>query len=218
MRLHFTLSQNSELVPFDYQHWLTGVFHKWLKQNNLHDKISLYSLAWLDGSKIVNNRLDFRTGAIWFVSFYEEEFAEKLVNGALKDPEVFCGIKVLSIKQQLTPNFGTKYAFKVGSPVLAKGKQGENGEPPTHYLYDNPIADEVLTKTLIRKMDEANKNAERIIFTDEDKKVKVSFDREYKYPKTKQASVRLLSKAQLKPCNLLGMLAWETEREAVLEV
>lgn len=50
MRLHFTLSPNTQTVPFDYQHALTGVFHKWLgKDNPLHDGISLYSLSWLHG-------------------------------------------------------------------------------------------------------------------------------------------------------------------------
>lgn len=83
MRLYFTLSPNTEPVPFDYQHRLTGVFHKWLKDNSLHDRISLYSLSWIDGSFARNGSLYFPNGAKWFVSFYEEEYVERLVNGAL---------------------------------------------------------------------------------------------------------------------------------------
>lgn len=190
MRLHFTLSPNTEPVPFSYQHWLTGVFHKWLENNDLHNKISLYSLAWLNGSQRVVNRLHFPNGVNWFVSFFEDEHAEKLVNGALNDPELFCGMQVLSIKQQTTPDFGTKYCFKVASPVFIKGKKIADGSPPHHYLYYEPEADEIMTATLIHKMDVANQEAGKTIFDEKDKQVKISFDREFKNPKVKLVRIK----------------------------
>ena len=190
MRLHFTLSPNIEPVSFDYQHKLTGVFHKWLEQNALHDKISLYSLAWLDGSRRVRNHLEFPTGAKWFVSFFEDEHAEKLVNGALPDPEMFCGMRVERIEQQTAPDFGTKYKFKVASPVFVKGKQPADGKPPHHYLYCEPEADQLMTATLIHKMDAANKGSNATRFTDADKQVKVSFDREFANPKIKLVRIK----------------------------
>ncbi|MDQ3181227.1 MAG: CRISPR-associated endoribonuclease Cas6 [Acidobacteriota bacterium] len=190
MRLYFTLSPNTKPVPFAYQHWLTGVFHKWLADNDLHDKISLYSLSWLDGSRRVANRLEFPNGAKWFVSFYEDEYVEKLVNGALCDPEMFCGMRVSQIRQQTTPDFGTKYKFKVASPVFAKGKQPENGKPPHHYLFNEPEADAHLTATLIHKMDVANREADEVRFTDADKQVKVGFDREFANPKIKLVRIK----------------------------
>lgn len=190
MRLHFTLTPNNEYVPFAYQHWLTGVFHKWLADNDLHDKISLYSLSWLDGSRRVRNHLEFPRGAKWFVSFYEDQYAEKLVNGALQKPELFCGMRVTRIEQQTAPDFGTKYKFKVASPVFIKGKKPSNGKPPHHYLFNEPEADELMTKTLIHKMDEANKVAEKEIFTDTDKQVKVAFDREFQTPKIKLVRIK----------------------------
>ena len=52
MRLHFFLTPNRQPVPFSYQHFLTGAFHKWLGANELHDNLSLYSLSWLDGSRM----------------------------------------------------------------------------------------------------------------------------------------------------------------------
>jgi len=189
MRLHFTLSRNQQSVPFDYQHWLTGVFHKWLKNNNLHDKISLYSLSWLDGSFARNGSLSFPRGVKWFVSFYEDDYAERLVNGALADPEMFCGMRVLEIRQQSTPDLGTRYRFKVASPVFVKGKPTTDGTPPHHYLYNEPEADALMTATLIHKMDEANKNAVEIRFTDEDKRVRVKFDREFPNPKSKKVNI-----------------------------
>ena len=190
MRLHFTLSPNTEPVSFAYQHRLTGAFHNWLSDNDLHDKISLYSLAWLDGSRRVANRLEFPNGANWFVSFYEDEYVEKLVNGALSDPEMFCGMRVLQIRQQTTPDFGTRYRFKVASPVFVKGKQPPNGKPPHHYLYNEPEADALMTATLVHKMDAANREAGITRFTDADKQVKVGFDREFANPKIKLVRIK----------------------------
>ena len=190
MRLHFTLSPNTEPVSFAYQHRLTGVFHKWLAENALHDKISLYSLSWLDGSRRVRDRLEFPHGAKWFVSFFEDEYAEKLVNGALHQPEMFCGMRVERIEQQTAPDFGTKYKFKVASPVFVKGKQPENGKQPHHYLFNEPEADEILTKTLVHKMDAANNQSSEPRFTDADKQVKVGFDREFANPKIKLVRIK----------------------------
>ena len=190
MRLHFTLSPNTEPVSFAYQHRLTGVFHKWLAENALHDKISLYSLSWLDGSSRVRDRLEFPHGAKWFVSFFEDEYAEKLVGGALHQPEMFCGMRVERIEQQTTPDFGTKYKFKVASPVFVKGKQPPNGKPPHHYLYCEPEADALMTATLIHKMDAANRESNEPRFTEADKQIKVSFDREFANPKIKLVRIK----------------------------
>lgn len=190
MRLHFTLSPNTESVPFGYQHWLTGVFHKWLKENDLHDKISLYSLSWLDGSRRVRNKLDFPNGAKWFVSFYEDEYVEKLVHGALNDPEMFCGMSVTRIEQQTTPDFGTKCRFEIKGAVFIKGKMSPNGKPPHHYLFNEPEADEIMTATLIHKMDVANREANETRFTETDKQVKVNFDREFASPKVKLVRIK----------------------------
>ena len=189
MRLHFILSPNTMPVPFDYQHRLTGVFHKWLADNDLHDKISLYSLSWLDGSRRVVNRLECPNGARWFVSLFEDKYAERLVNGALQEPEMFCGMRVLEIRQQTTPDFGTKYKFKVGSAVFAKGKCAK-GETAPHHLYHEPIADEILTKTLVHKMDVANYESADPHFNDEDKKVRISFDREFANPRVKLIQIK----------------------------
>ena len=190
MRLHFNLSPNTEPVSFAYQHKLTGVFHKWLAANDLHDAISLYSLSWLDGSRRVRDKLEFPGGAKWFVSFYEDEYAERLVSGALQQPEIFGGMTVTKIEQQTTPDFGTKYRFKVASPVFVKGKPPKNDEQPHHYLYCEPESDELLTATMIHKMDAANREANEIKFTDADKQVKVSFDREFAHPKIKLVRIK----------------------------
>lgn len=189
MRLHFDLSPNNQPVGFDYQHRLTGVFNRWLGINDLHDRISLYSLGNLSGGWLHNGKLVFPRGATWFVSFDEDKYAAKLVDGALRSPELFCGMTVQNIRQQTTPDFGSRFRFLVGSPVLAKGKTDETGKVE-HFLFDNPRADAIITQTLRHKMDEANKLANETRFTDEHKQVAVSFDRAFRGAKTKLVDIK----------------------------
>ena len=59
MRLHLYLSPNEQPVPFDYQHYLAGAFHKWLVANDLHDQLSLYSLSWLYEGRARGGALEF---------------------------------------------------------------------------------------------------------------------------------------------------------------
>jgi hypothetical protein len=66
MRLHFTLTPNQQPLPFAYQHFLIGAFHKWLGHNLLHDDISLYSLSWLQDGTMRNGALNFPRAARWF--------------------------------------------------------------------------------------------------------------------------------------------------------
>ena len=44
MRIYIRTTPNSSVLPFDYQQKLIGTIHKWLGNNEIHDKISLYSL------------------------------------------------------------------------------------------------------------------------------------------------------------------------------
>lgn len=181
MRLHFTLSTNRQPVPFDYQHYLTGVFHKWLGQNALHDTLSLYSLSWLDGSRMHHGALEFPHGARWFISLYDELLVEAIVNHALADPEVCCGMRVVRIEQQATPDFGPRYTFKVGSPVLAKSNEIKG--KIKHYIYSDSEADATLTATLRHKLDRAGLSTPHNQAT-------VSFDRTYRSPKTKLVKIK----------------------------
>lgn len=181
MRLHFTLTPNNQPVPFAYQHFLTGAFNKWLGHNPQHDEISLYSLSWLQGSMMKDGALDFPRGARWFISFHDDALAEIIIDRALTDTEVCCGMRVVRIVQQQTPKFGTRYNFKVGSPVLAKSKEIEG--KVKHYIYSDPEADTTLTATLRHKLDRAGLGAAH-------NQVTVSFDRSYQKPKTKLVTIK----------------------------
>jgi CRISPR-associated endoribonuclease Cas6 len=196
MRLHFTLTPNQQPVPFAYQHFLTGAFHKWLGPNQLHDRLSLYSLSWLDGSRMRGGALDFPHGARFFVSIYDESLIETIVNNALADPELCCGMRVIRIEQQQTPHFGERYTFKVGSPVLAKSKEVDG--KVKHYLFSDPEADATLTTTLRHKLDHAGLGAPHNAAT-------VSFDRTYRNPKTKLVTIKdIHNRASICPVTIEG--------------
>jgi CRISPR-associated endoribonuclease Cas6 len=181
MRLHFDLSPNQEPVPFDYQHFLTGAFNKWIGNNEQHDEISLYSLSWLYQGFARNGALEFPNGARWFISIYDQSLIPKITDNILTQPDVCCGMRVTKIIQQDTPGFDGYYAFKVGSPVLAKSKMIEG--KVKHYIFSDAEADEVLTATLRHKMDITE-------LSPTSKQVSVRFDRSYRNAKTKLVKIR----------------------------
>lgn len=196
MRLYFFTSPNLQPVPFAYQHFLVGAFHKWLGHNRQHDEISLYSLSWLDGSRVHDGHLEFPKGARFFVSLHDDALAEALVNGALTDPQLCCGMRIIRVEQQATPRFGPRYTFKVGSPVLARSKL-EDGSIK-HYLYSDLEADAVLTGTLRHKLDRAGLGAHT-------ENLSVGFDRSYPTPKTKLVQVKdIRSRASICPVTVKG--------------
>ncbi len=196
MRLHFNLSPNEQLVPFAYQHFLTGTFNKWLSHNELHDEISLYSLSWLYEGKARRGALEFPRGAHWFISLHDETLAQTIVNAALADPDVCCGMRVVKIEQQATPHFGDRYIFKVGSPVLVRSKETEG--KVKHYRFSDPEIDDAMTATLRHKMDVAG-------LAEEHKQVRVTFDRSFRNPKTKLVTIKNIhSRANVCPVIVEG--------------
>lgn len=182
MRLHLTLTPNTEPVHFNYQHQLTGVLHKWLGENELHDKISLYSFSWLRGRvERVDGGLNFPNGAKWFVSFWEDEHTEKLKDGILRKPEVILGMNVEKVKEQAIPEFGEDYRFKVASPVLVRANQDDGSRK--HLLYNDKEADEILTRRMKAKLEAAD-------FNEIEYNISISFDRSYPNPQTKLVDIK----------------------------
>ena len=192
MRLNFTLSSNSHPVPFDYQHSLTGAFHKWLPDNTFHDDISLYSLSWLSRGKRKESSLDFPQGSEWFVSFYDEKLAKQLLVNIFKDAGVAFGMRVIDIQIQKTPEFSDIERFAVASPILAKQPDGESIR---HRIFSEPEADKVLTDTLQHKLRTAGLSDD----------IDVRFDREYPGAKTKLVTIKgIKNRASLCPVIIEG--------------
>lgn len=173
MRLHLYLSPNNQIVPFDYQHFLIGAFHKWMGRNELHDDISLYSLSWLQGGKMIKDGFNFPNGAKWFISFWDEEIGKQLIMSAMKDPDVCCGMNVSEIQIQDNPTFGNKERFTAASPIFIR-KYDENRNAK-HLTPNDNDADYYLTETLKKKLSIAKLNY----------KADVRFDKNYFNPKTK---------------------------------
>jgi len=177
MRLHFVLSPNNKPLPFNYQSYLIGAFHKWIGWNNIHDAISLYSLSWLSGGKMVKNGLDFADGGTWFISAWEENIIKQIIAGAMKEPEVCNGMRVSEIRMQNTPQFGEKERFIAASPIFIR-KYTED-KKAKHLIFSDADADRYLTDTLKKKLEIVGIESE----------VKVSFDKNYSKPKTKLVNI-----------------------------
>ncbi|SMO75042.1 CRISPR-associated endoribonuclease Cas6 [Fodinibius sediminis] len=182
MRLHLRLTPNTKPIPFNYQHKLTGTLHKWLGQNDLHDKISLYSFSWLRGDvDMVNNGLNFPNGANWFIKSWNNEVVQKLKEGLKNNPSMAFGMKVYKQSTKPTPNFGSVFRFEVDSPVLTRMNRDDNSRK--HLTFEDEKADSSLTRTLRSKLREAG-------FSNGDREVIVGFDRSYQNAHTKLIEIK----------------------------
>ncbi|MBX2976922.1 MAG: CRISPR-associated endoribonuclease Cas6 [Ignavibacteriaceae bacterium] len=193
MRIHFSISPNSETVPFDYQSLLLKRFHKWLGQNEIHDDISLYSYSWLNGGKISKDGYIFPKGASWFFSAWDEAIIKQLISGVMNDTALFNGMYIKEITMQETPVFGSENKFLVASPVLIR--KYDETKKAKHIKYVEPEADILLTETLKRKFTAANLNLD----------VAVCFDRESTKSKTKLVNINgINNRANMCPVIIKG--------------
>ena len=112
MRIYLRTTPNDVIVPFDYQQKIVGTIHKWLGNNEIHDKISLYSFSWLlGGNMIVDKGYNFSKGATLFISFYENKYLKVLIDTILSDPKMFCGLSVKEVTFEREPAFTEEPAF-----------------------------------------------------------------------------------------------------------
>jgi CRISPR-associated endoribonuclease Cas6 len=183
MRLNLKLSPNTDPVPYDHLHQMTGALHRWLGWNDVHDTLSLYSFGWLRGGKARDKQLFFPGGASWSVSFYDHTLAKKMIQGIMQEPEAFYGMQAIEIREQAAPSFGGHYRFKTdGGHIVVRRKRPDGGRE--YLLWEDEAADAALTRLLQRKMEAAG-------FTDRD--VQVRFDRSYSRPRTKLSTIKDVS-------------------------
>lgn len=193
MRIYFELSPNKEPVPFDYQHFLIGTFHKWLGKNEIHDGISLYSISWLSMGRQTKNGLNFPSGAIWYISVYDIEVAKRILGSALEDPTVCCGMKIVGVRLANPPQLNGDHRFIVTTPVLVKHFDGTNVR---HMTYKDENADAILTQVLRKKMKAAGLDPAN---------VSVMFDRSYAKARTRLVTIKgIHNKASLCPVIIKG--------------
>ena len=186
-------------------------------KNELHDSLSLYSLGWLQNGGARNRSarkgfLNFYRGATWFISAPDTnagiQLLEHIANAALVSTKVCCGMEVLKIHSEHTPEFGSRRVFRAASPVFIRGPHNAQNNKDPYLLFNDETADEMLTHTLEHKLEQAGLGKYAA-------NVRVSFDRSFGAPKrglsistaspNAPVSARLSSRACPKRCALRGM-------------
>jgi len=174
MRLYLKLTRNKELIPYNYQPFLTGALHKWIGANNdEHSVLSLYSFSWLQDAEAKSKGINLTRDSYFFVSAYDDSLIKQIVKGVLNDPFVCFGASVYDIQIAEDRVFGNEERFTVASPVFIK-RRLDNQEK--HITYDNSKSNEFLTETLKKKLDAA------ALPTDS---INIRFDESYPNPQTK---------------------------------
>jgi len=207
MRIHLKTTPSTEVVPFDYQQKLIGVLHKWLGQNDLHNKISLYSYSWLINGR-ANGKvgLRFPQGASWYISFFDDTYLKTIVNTILESPEMFSGMRVVDVTIQDNPDFSDQELFKLGSPILIKRYNEEGKEK--HYTFEDSEASALLKETLVHKMQKAG--------LEPDNTFDIYFNQSYDKKKTKKVNIHGIgNKTSVCPVIIKGkpetkLFAWLT--------
>lgn len=196
MRIHLKTTPNREIVPFDYQQKLIGVLHKWLGQNDLHNKISLYSYSWLMNGKAYGNKgLEFAHGASWFISFYDDKYLKTIINTILESPEMFSGMRIVDVAIQENPDLEKQEFFKLGSPVLIKRYTQDGRE--RHYTFEDDETSTLIKETVTHKMQEVG--------LEPDEAFEISFDQSYDKKKTKKVNIHGIgNKASVCPIVIKG--------------
>jgi len=173
MRVYLKLSPPKGLIPYNYQHLLTGVIHKWLGSNKEHGDISLYSFSNLMNASPEKEGLSFNSGSSFFFSSFDSSLIQKLLSGIQEKPEMFEGFKVEEAILKKDPDFNNQEYFYTASPIFIKRR---NGNHIDHITYLDKKANEFLTETLRTKMKKVG-----IL----DSSMEIKFDMDYPKSKTK---------------------------------
>ncbi len=193
MRLLFTFTDTAPgartVLPWNYLPRLVGRLHRWLGEANAqHDGISLYSLSSLNGGHAAKDGLRFdRRGGSFFISFYDDDLAKKVLSAAMADRVLFDGLnlEIDSIQIRLAPEpKGGRTTYMAASPIFLRPVHEESRENRHTLSWDDPAADEALTRALHSKLKAAGLPVAGA----------VSFDREYAQAPMASASRRLRSK------------------------
>lgn len=157
MRIRLHASPSTTAVPFAYQDDLRGVFHRWAPQSQeIHDGASDYGFGWLHGGRAQRGALHFSRGASWVLGTARPDHMSALLEGIQHDPRIGWGMAVERIELLESPGAGR---FRLDSPVLIQADAQENGRR-AHLLPHDPGAEDLLRRTLLRKLDAAGISAD----------------------------------------------------------
>lgn len=194
MRIHLKISGSRELIPFNHQHLLTGVIHKWIGRNEEHGKLSLYSFSRLERGEVSKSGLKFEEGTSLFFSAIDVDLVKKVISGIQSDPLMFHGLKVSEIIIQEDPDFSQRDSFSAASPVFIKRRVDDKIE---HIKFDDSRAGLCLVETLRSKMKSAGM---------EDDSLDIQFDLAYTKAKTTLVTYNSIqNRANICPVIIRGM-------------
>jgi len=194
MRIYLRLSKNKEAIPYDYQHLLTGVVHKWIgKGNKEHGQRSLYSFSWLKNTTSNEGGIHLKPEAYFFISAYDSSLIKQIIKGILENPHIFCGTQVTGVQIKETPEFSNEEKFFLDSPILIRKREGEKIK---HITYREEDFGSLLTENIKSKLQFAGINAEGI---------SVELDKSYAFPQTKLVDYKgIKNKTTLAPIIIKG--------------
>lgn len=194
MRLYLTLSKNSIIIPFNYQHLLTGCLHKWIgRGNNEHGQRSLYSFSWLQNTSATNKGINLNRNSYFFISAFDGDLIKQIMRGVMNDPEALCGARIVDIHIKEIPVFSNEEKFFLNSPILIRQREGEKTK---HITYLDANFEELLTNNLKMKLQKANLP---------DSNLSLELDKSYAYPQTKLVNYKgIKNKTTLAPIVIKG--------------
>lgn len=204
MRLYIKLSKNTEIIPFNYQHLLTGVVNKWIgEENEEHGKRSLHSFSWLQNTVSTKNGINLNRDAYFFISAHDVDLIKRITKGILDNPDTFCGSRVVDVQIKETPSFSNEERFFLNSPILIRKRMNAKTK---HVIYKEEDFETLLTENMKGKLKLAG-------LTPDD--FSVELDRSYAFPQTKLVDYKgIKNKTTLAPVIIKGSpaqiaFAWE---------
>lgn len=152
MRLYLSLNSSRHIIPFNYQHYLTGAIHKWIgEKNDIHGKISLHCFSWLQNVKANGNKgINLTRDSYFFISAFDVGLIQKILLGIIKDPTLFADIRVTDAQIVEEPAFSQKKeTFLAASPIFIKRRFDNK---IVHITYEDPASSQYLTETIQKKL------------------------------------------------------------------
>jgi CRISPR-associated endoribonuclease Cas6 len=194
MRLYISLSKNKETIPFNYQHLLTGLVHKWIgKGNEEHGQRSLYSFSWLQNTASNKNGINLNRDTYFFISAYDTNLIKRITKGILESPDAFCGSKVIDVQIKEVPEFSNEERFFLNSPILIRKREGEKTK---HVTYLEEDFERLLTENIKCKL--------QLVGLDSDD-ITIALDKSYPFSQTKLVDYKgIKNKTSLAPVVIKG--------------
>jgi CRISPR-associated endoribonuclease Cas6 len=151
MRLYLSLNSSRYIIPFNYQHLLTGAIHKWIgNKNDIHGKISLHSFSWLQNIKANGNKgISLTRDSYFFISAFDASLIKRILLGIIKDPNLFADISITDADIVEEPVFAQQQKFLAASPIFIKRRFDNK---IFHIPFDDPASSQYLTETIQKKL------------------------------------------------------------------